>query len=126
LVGQDGSLYQLTRKRTRPNWRRPSARSATAILTSARSIGSQGIRRRDAFPLPAEVILNRDREIARKSGAVSELRLLANGLEPRSGRPGDEWNREPLRRIDLRWHDLRPEGACRLLADGVGVRIRIR
>jgi site-specific recombinase XerD len=28
-----------------------------------------------------------------------------------------------LRRIDLRWHDLRHEGACRLLADGVDIRI---
>jgi site-specific recombinase XerD len=26
-------------------------------------------------------------------------------------------------RIDLRWHDLRHEGACRLLADGVDIRI---
>ena len=33
------------------------------------------------------------------------------------------WNREQLRRIDLRWHDLRHEGACRLLADGVDIRI---
>ena len=28
-----------------------------------------------------------------------------------------------LERIDLRWHDLRHEGACRLLADGVDIRI---
>jgi site-specific recombinase XerD len=28
-----------------------------------------------------------------------------------------------LRRVDLRWHDLRHEGACRLLADGVDIRI---
>jgi len=28
-----------------------------------------------------------------------------------------------LRQIDLRWHDLRHEGACRLLADGVDIRI---
>src|SRR2546429_8803041 len=32
-------------------------------------------------------------------------------------------NREQLPRIDLRWHDLRHEGACRLLADGVDIRI---
>ena len=55
--------------------------------------------------------------------AWETLRLLANGLEPRSGRQGGEWNREQLRRIDLRWHDLRHEGACRLLADGVDIRI---
>jgi site-specific recombinase XerD len=28
-----------------------------------------------------------------------------------------------LERIDLRWHDLRHEGACRLLADAVDIRI---
>ena len=55
--------------------------------------------------------------------AWETLRLLAHGLEPRSGRAGGEWNREQLRRIDLRWHDLRHEGACRLLADGVDIRI---
>ena len=32
-------------------------------------------------------------------------------------------NREQLQRIDPRWHDLRHEGACRLLADGVDIRI---
>ena len=32
------------------------------------------------------------------------------------------WNREQLQRIDSRWHDLRHEGACRLLA-GVDIRI---
>ena len=30
--------------------------------------------------------------------------------------------REPLREIDLHWHDLRHEGACRLLAEGVDIR----
>jgi site-specific recombinase XerD len=29
----------------------------------------------------------------------------------------------PLQAIDLHWHDLRHEGACRLLADGVDIRI---
>ena len=32
-------------------------------------------------------------------------------------------NRTKLRQIDLHWHDLRHEGACRLLADGVDIRI---
>jgi len=36
---------------------------------------------------------------------------------------GDKWNRERLKQIDLRWHDLRHEGACRLLNDGVDVRV---
>jgi site-specific recombinase XerD len=31
-------------------------------------------------------------------------------------------DREKLRQIDLHWHDLRHEGACRLLADGVDIR----
>jgi site-specific recombinase XerD len=33
------------------------------------------------------------------------------------------WNQEQLRHIDLRWHDMRHEGACRLLADGVDIRM---
>ena len=36
--------------------------------------------------------------------------------------PSLAWNREQLRNIDLHWHDLRHEGACRLLADGVDIR----
>jgi integrase len=55
--------------------------------------------------------------------AWETLRLLANGIEPKPGREGAQWNREQLERIDLRWHDLRHEGACRLLADGVDIRI---
>jgi integrase len=55
--------------------------------------------------------------------AWETLRLLANGIEPRPGREGAQWNREQLERIDLRWHDMRHEGACRLLADGVDIRI---
>ena len=55
--------------------------------------------------------------------AWETLRLLANGIEPKPGREGAQWNREQLEQIDLRWHDLRHEGACRLLADGVDIRI---
>jgi hypothetical protein len=55
--------------------------------------------------------------------AWETLRLLANGVEPKPGREGAQWNREQLERIDLRWHDLRHEGACRLLADRVDIRI---
>jgi integrase len=55
--------------------------------------------------------------------AWETLKLLANGLEPKQGQEGVEWNQEQLRRIDLRWHDLRHEGACRLLADRVDIRI---
>ena len=55
--------------------------------------------------------------------AWETLRLLAHGIDPKPGREGAQWNREQLERIDLRWHDLRHEGACRLLADGVDIRI---
>ena len=55
--------------------------------------------------------------------AWETLRLLGHDIEPRSTRTGAAWNREQLRKIDLHWHDLRHEGACRLLADGVDIRI---
>jgi integrase len=55
--------------------------------------------------------------------AWGTLRLLANGIEAKPGKEGAQWNREQLERIDLRWHDLRHEGACRLLADRVDIRI---
>lgn len=54
--------------------------------------------------------------------AWETLKLLAYGFEPRRGEEGERWNRECLQEIDLRWHDLRHEGACRLLADGVDLR----
>ncbi|MPY88901.1 MAG: tyrosine-type recombinase/integrase [Luteitalea sp.] len=34
-----------------------------------------------------------------------------------------KWSSTKLRQIDLHWHDLGHEGACRLLADGVDIRI---
>jgi integrase len=55
--------------------------------------------------------------------AWETLKLLANGITPKSDAEGVSWNAEQLRGIDLRWHDLRHEGACRLLADGVDIRI---
>ena len=55
--------------------------------------------------------------------AWETLKLLANGIAPKPGKEGMQWNAEQLRGIDLRWHDLRHEGACRLLADGVDIRI---
>ena len=39
------------------------------------------------------------------------------------GKEDPKSDAEQLRRIDLRWHDLRHEGACRLLTDGVDIRI---
>jgi integrase len=55
--------------------------------------------------------------------AWETLKLLANGIEPKSRTEDARWNQEQLRRIDLRWHDIRHQGACRLLADGVDIRI---
>ena len=46
--------------------------------------------------------------------AWETLRPLANGIEAKSGKEGATWNQEHVRRIDLRWHDLRHEGASRL------------
>ena len=55
--------------------------------------------------------------------AWESLLLVAYGHETKRVRPGVRVDREKLRQIDLHWHDLRHEGACRLLADGVDIRI---
>jgi len=56
--------------------------------------------------------------------AWESLILRANGHDiARAGK--EKWerpDREKLNQIDLHWHDLRHEGACRLLADGVDIR----
>jgi site-specific recombinase XerD len=49
--------------------------------------------------------------------------LVAYGHETKRAKTGARVEREKLRQIDLHWHDLRHEGACRLLADGVDIRI---
>ena len=54
--------------------------------------------------------------------AWEPLLLVANGHHTRRTRPGVRVDRTKLREIDLHWHDLRHEGACRLLADGVDIR----
>ena len=40
----------------------------------------------------------------------------------RSGLNRRQPGSQELRQIDLHWHDLRHEGACRLLAEGVDIR----
>jgi integrase len=55
--------------------------------------------------------------------AWESLLLVANGHETKRAKPGARVDREKLRDIDLHWHDLRHEGACRLLADGVDIRV---
>ncbi len=54
--------------------------------------------------------------------AWESLLLVANGHETKRAKPGARVDREKLRQIDLHWHDLRHEGACRLLSDGVDIR----
>jgi integrase len=54
--------------------------------------------------------------------AWESLLLLANDHDPKRAKPGARVDREKLRQIDLHWHDLRHEGACRLLGDGVDIR----
>jgi integrase len=55
--------------------------------------------------------------------AWESLLLVAYGHETKRAKPGARVDREKLRQIDLHWHDLRHEGACRLLAEGVDIRI---
>ncbi|MBA3268878.1 MAG: tyrosine-type recombinase/integrase, partial [Acidobacteria bacterium] len=43
-------------------------------------------------------------------------------FEPIRTQPGGSLDRKKLRQIDLHCHDLRHEGACRLLAEGVDIR----
>lgn len=54
--------------------------------------------------------------------AWESLLLLANGHDSKRATHGARVDRAKLRQIDLHWHDLRHEGACRLLADGVDIR----
>jgi integrase len=55
--------------------------------------------------------------------AWESLLLVANGHDTKRAKPGARVDRAKLRQIDLHWHDLRHEGACRLLADGADIRI---
>ena len=60
--------------------------------------------------------------VANFKTAWESLLLLANGHDTKRAKPGARVDRAKLRQIDLHWHDLRHEGACRLLSDGVDVR----
>ena len=55
--------------------------------------------------------------------AWESLLLIADGHDSKRAKPGARVDRAKLQQIDLHWHDLRHEGACRLLADGVDIRI---
>ncbi len=54
--------------------------------------------------------------------AWESLVLLANGIEPTRTRAHGRVNRDKLAEIDLHWHDLRHEAACRWLAKGLDLR----
>jgi integrase len=54
--------------------------------------------------------------------AWESLLMLANGHDSKRAIHGARVDRSKLRQIDLHWHDLRHEGASRLLADGVDIR----
>jgi integrase len=54
--------------------------------------------------------------------AWESLVLLAHGFEPTRTRARGRVNREQLAEIDLHWHDLRHEAACRWLASGLDLR----
>ena len=54
--------------------------------------------------------------------AWESLVLLANGIEPTRTRARGRVNRDQLAEIDLPWHDLRHEAACRWLAKGLDPR----
>jgi integrase len=51
------------------------------------------------------------------------LLVVAHGHPANRPTPKGRVDREKLKEIDLHWHDLRHEGACRLLADGVDIRV---
>jgi integrase len=54
--------------------------------------------------------------------AWESLVLLAHGIEPTRTRARGRVNRDQLTEIDLHWHDLRHEAACRWLASGLDLR----
>jgi integrase len=60
--------------------------------------------------------------VANFKTAWESLLLLANGHDTKRAKPGARVDRVKLRQIDLHWHDLRHEGGCRLLSDGVDIR----
>jgi integrase len=82
------------------------------------------LKRRAALPLYAFVFGTPDGEFQDSfKTAWESLLLVAYGHETKRAKPGVRVERTRLREIDLHWHDLRHEGACRLLADGVDIRI---
>lgn len=96
---------------------------------ASRSFDPQGrlapiLKRRAALGPYAYVFGSLDGEfVASLKTAWESLLLVAHGHDTKRAKPGARVDREKLRQIDLQWHDLRHEAACRLLADGVDIRI---
>lgn len=71
-----------------------------------------------------------DQKLKRPSGeyqgtirtAWESLVLLAHGVRPTRMRAHGRVNRGQLAEIDLHWHDLRHEAACRWLSKGLDLR----
>ena len=85
---------------------------AGADPEAARAAGAERVRVRRARGRVPGVVQDR----------WESLLLRANGHDTTRAKKGGRVDREKLRQIDLHWHDLRHEGACRLLADGVDIR----
>jgi Phage integrase family len=109
------SAFQGTTRRTRRTVASPSTRTAgwrrscAGAASSARTRSCSAPRMASSSPT--------------SKTAWESLLLVANGHDTKRAKPGARVDREKLREIDLHWHDLRHEGACRLLADGVDIRI---
>ncbi len=81
------------------------------------------LKRRSALGLQAYVFGTAEGEFQESfKTAWESLLLVANGYGTKRAKPGVRVERQALRQIDLHWHDLRHEGACRLLAEGVDIR----
>jgi len=110
-------------------------RSANLVGPSCgrdQSLRGQVRRREDAFKssavrqsADARGLFNQVETHKAKTGKVERNQFFLRRLTGKRQdlmKIGVERNRAKLRQIDLHWHDLRHEGACRLLADGVDIR----
>jgi hypothetical protein len=113
-----GSVTRSASPARRPRTRKPShpvrsERPPCGSLESTRRARAERLR-----------VRNRKRRIRwQLQDRLGVPLLIANGHDAKRAKPGARVDREKLRQIDLHWHDLRHEGACRLLADGVDIRI---
>jgi len=71
-----------------------------------------------AAVLSARTTKRYDAQISSRASLV----LLAHGIEPTRTRARGRVNRDQLAEIDLHWHDLRHEAACRWLTSGLDLR----